>query len=66
MSIDGPPTLQGAAKGREIWEPYVGGTIDVHMIDSNHKTMMQARPLAEIGRLLSAKLQDLPTESGKE
>ena len=66
MSIDGPPTLQGAAKGREVWESYVGGMIDVHMIDSNHKTMMQARPLAEIGRVLSAKLQSLRTESGKE
>ena len=66
MSIDGPPTLQGAAKGREVWESHVGGTIDVHMIDSNHKTMMQARPLAEIGRVLSAKLQSLPTTSGKE
>ncbi|WP_305950743.1 alpha/beta fold hydrolase, partial [Streptomyces murinus] len=42
------------------WQPYVRGTIEAHVVPGEHGTML-TRPdtLAEIGRILSAKLHEL-------
>ncbi|MDN3260663.1 amino acid adenylation domain-containing protein [Streptomyces sp. CSDS2] len=42
------------------WQPYVRGTVEAHTVPGDHGSML-TRPdtLAEIGRILSAKLHDL-------
>ncbi|WP_143674485.1 non-ribosomal peptide synthetase, partial [Streptomyces sp. HG99] len=42
------------------WQPYVRGTVEAHVVPGEHGTML-TRPdtLAEIGRILSAKLHEL-------
>lgn len=44
---------------RHAWQRYVVGRIDNVDIDCTHSTMMRPAPLAEIGRVLSARLGDL-------
>ncbi|WP_055108572.1 amino acid adenylation domain-containing protein [Paenibacillus ihumii] len=41
----------------EMWAPYIGGRIERHDIACRHKDLCQPGPLAEIGRVLLAKLQ---------
>ncbi|MGW3152002.1 alpha/beta fold hydrolase, partial [Streptomyces sp. NPDC001177] len=49
------PPVEAAA-----WQPYVRGTVETHVVPGEHGTML-IRPdtLAGIGRILSAKLQEL-------
>ncbi|MBL1082661.1 alpha/beta fold hydrolase, partial [Streptomyces actinomycinicus] len=49
------PPVEAAA-----WQPYVRGTVEAHVVPGEHGTML-TRPdtLAEVGRILSAKLQQL-------
>ncbi|MBM7168736.1 alpha/beta fold hydrolase, partial [Streptomyces sp. G44] len=49
-----PPVTAGA------WQPYVRGSVEAHTVPGDHGSML-TRPdtLAEIGRILSAKLDDL-------
>ncbi|MEU7427369.1 alpha/beta fold hydrolase, partial [Streptomyces sp. NPDC040750] len=49
-----PPVTTGA------WQPYVRGSVEAHVVPGDHGSML-TRPdtLAEIGRILSAKLHDL-------
>lgn len=41
----------------EMWAPYIGGEIERHDIACRHKDLCQPGPLAEIGKVLLAKLQ---------
>ncbi|MGM9331166.1 amino acid adenylation domain-containing protein [Streptomyces murinus] len=45
------------------WQPYVRGTVEAHVVPGEHGTML-TRPdtLAEIGRILSAKLHELTAD----
>ncbi|MEU3828441.1 thioesterase domain-containing protein, partial [Streptomyces sp. NPDC029080] len=49
------PPVEAAA-----WQPYVRGTVEAHVVPGEHGTML-TRPetLAAVGRILSAKLQEL-------
>jgi nonribosomal peptide synthetase DhbF len=40
----------------QLWAPYITGEIENHSIDCQHDDMLQPIPLAEIGRVLAAKL----------
>ncbi|MGH3888084.1 MAG: alpha/beta fold hydrolase, partial [Pseudonocardiaceae bacterium] len=42
-----------------LWAPYITGEIENHWIDCQHDDMLQPVPLAEIGRVLAAKLATL-------
>jgi thioesterase domain-containing protein/aryl carrier-like protein len=51
----------------EIWEPYVDGTIERHLVEADHHRMLTADPAARIGELLTAKLRgtdDRPSDDG--
>lgn len=41
----------------EMWAPFIKGQIERHDIECRHKDLCQPGPLAEIGGILSAKLQ---------
>ncbi|WP_433893424.1 amino acid adenylation domain-containing protein [Streptomyces sp. CA-111067] len=43
----------------ETWRPYVGGRIETREIDRKHTDLMKPGPLAEIGRILADKLQEI-------
>nr|WP_230419929.1 non-ribosomal peptide synthetase [Catenulispora pinistramenti] len=43
----------------EAWARYVGGSLEVHQIDSTHSDMMNSGPVEEIGRVVGRKLGDL-------
>ncbi len=43
----------------QMWAPYITGEIENHWIDCQHDDMLQPIPLAEIGRVLAAKLATL-------
>ncbi|MFF4762941.1 amino acid adenylation domain-containing protein [Streptomyces sp. NPDC001292] len=47
------------APGPDIWAPFLEGSIDSHAVRSTHDDMTQTEPLAEIGRILAARLRDL-------
>ncbi|MEV5080815.1 amino acid adenylation domain-containing protein [Streptomyces sp. NPDC056159] len=46
------------APGPDIWAPFLEGSIDSHAVRSTHDDMTQPEPLAEIGRILAARLRD--------
>lgn len=43
----------------ETWLPYIDGRIEQHDVNCQHKDLCQQGPLAEIGRVLAAKLNAL-------
>ncbi|MFK4217996.1 alpha/beta fold hydrolase [Streptomyces sp. NPDC020880] len=43
----------------DTWQPYVGGNIETREVDRQHTDLMKPAPLAEIGRILAAKLQEI-------
>ncbi len=47
--------------GPETWQPYIQGRIEQYDIDCHHKDMCQPKPLADIGRILAAKLSEAGT-----
>ncbi|KAF9954502.1 hypothetical protein BGZ70_010541 [Mortierella alpina] len=48
------------------WKPYVLGTIQVYDIDCQHHFMYMPEPTAEIGRILSQKLDESHRRAQKE
>ncbi|MBL1068995.1 alpha/beta fold hydrolase [Streptomyces sp. 7-21] len=52
---------QPVSQAAESWSPHVQGNVELHEIACDHYSMMQPENLAEIGRVLSVKL-----ETGKE
>ncbi|MFD3514399.1 amino acid adenylation domain-containing protein [Streptomyces sp. NPDC058657] len=49
-------------RGHRAWEPHVGGVVDNHSVDSDHEGLMtRPGPLAQVGRLLAARLAALDT-----
>jgi amino acid adenylation domain-containing protein len=48
---------KGSRADMKLWRPYVNGTIDVHSVDCGHFEMMKPGPTAEIGSLISARMQ---------
>ncbi|HKS46210.1 MAG TPA: non-ribosomal peptide synthase/polyketide synthase [Amycolatopsis sp.] len=51
------PELLPAEAAAPAWEPYVRGTVVRHPVDSDHRRMLLAEPLAEITEVLSAALE---------
>ncbi|KAI8363210.1 Alpha/Beta hydrolase protein [Mortierella sp. GBAus27b] len=49
----------------DVWKPYVMGKIEVYDIDSDHQNMDQPAPSAEIGRVLSKRLDEIHAENMK-
>jgi thioesterase domain-containing protein/acyl carrier protein len=49
----------------ETWRPYVGGRIETREIDRKHTDLMKPGPLAEIGRILADKLQEIDAVAGE-
>ncbi|MGH8902423.1 MAG: amino acid adenylation domain-containing protein [Egibacteraceae bacterium] len=43
----------------DVWRPYVDGEIEAHDVASRHNDMLQPGPLAQIGPILAAKLEDI-------
>ncbi len=43
----------------EVWKPYIDGTIESHDITGRHDRMTEPGPLAQIGPVLAAKLQEI-------
>ncbi len=43
----------------DTWRPYVGGRIETREVDRKHTDLMKPGPLAEIGRILAEKLQEI-------
>jgi amino acid adenylation domain-containing protein len=41
------------------WTPYVDGNIEIHQVNAKHDHLMQPGPLAQIGSILAAKLQEV-------
>nr|ALK27916.1 non-ribosomal peptide synthase [Streptomyces sp. DSM 11171] len=54
----GRPDFAPAADAPGTWTPYVRGRIESTHLDTDHDSMLQGRSLAEIGRLVSAKLSE--------
>ncbi|SEH01269.1 Condensation domain-containing protein [Nonomuraea solani] len=42
----------------EAWRPYVGGVIETHDVACGHKGMIRPGPMAEIGAMVAARLQE--------
>ncbi|MEU5103150.1 MULTISPECIES: non-ribosomal peptide synthase/polyketide synthase [unclassified Streptomyces] len=53
-----PDGGDGADDGSERWRPYVRGRVLGHRVRCRHEDMMLPEPLAEIGRLVTARLED--------
>jgi len=49
----------------ESWLPYLNGNIDIHDMDCRHKDLCQPEPLAQIGRQVAEKLDDLKKDMDK-
>ncbi|MBY8883162.1 alpha/beta fold hydrolase, partial [Actinacidiphila acidipaludis] len=47
----------------DTWRPYVGGRIETREVDRKHTDLMKPGPLAEIGRILAQKLQDIDADA---
>lgn len=56
------PTLakDGTPKSRpdEVWLSYLSGDVDVRDVETRHETMTQPEPLAEVGTVLGARLEE--------
>jgi thioesterase domain-containing protein len=50
----------------DAWRPFIGGTIETHAIVTSHDRMMLPGPLAQIGPILAAKLQENLTASSSQ
>ncbi|MCF3122732.1 amino acid adenylation domain-containing protein, partial [Streptomyces arenae] len=58
------PDGDGAANRAGRWEPYVEGRVHTHTVRCTHEHMMDSEPLAEIGRIVTARLSR--TERGTD
>ncbi|MFD4528139.1 amino acid adenylation domain-containing protein [Streptomyces sp. NPDC058470] len=58
VAAQGRPDFVPAADAPDTWTPYVDGSIESTLINSDHDSMLQGQPLLEIGRQVSAKLQE--------
>jgi thioesterase domain-containing protein len=59
--LDRAPVLS-AEDAPSTWRPYMGGEIESHRIEVNHENMTGPEALAEIGRLLTAKIVEEKTD----
>ncbi|MFH8407404.1 amino acid adenylation domain-containing protein [Streptomyces sp. NPDC018019] len=55
-TVDRPENSQ-AWDATASWRPFIGGTIEPHDIATDHYSMLQPAPLAQIGRIVTEKLQ---------
>ncbi|WPW33099.1 non-ribosomal peptide synthase/polyketide synthase [Streptomyces atratus] len=51
------PDGAGAHSRAERWQPYVEGRVHAHVVRCTHEHMMDPEPLAEIGRIVTARLR---------
>ncbi|MFF5257090.1 amino acid adenylation domain-containing protein [Streptomyces leeuwenhoekii] len=58
------PDGTGAPGRAERWQPYVEGRVHAHAVRCTHEHMMDPEPLAEIGRIVTARLRR--TERGTD
>ncbi|WP_190127111.1 amino acid adenylation domain-containing protein, partial [Streptomyces inusitatus] len=58
IASEGHPAIGQPAGSPNSWTPYVDGIVESVTVKSDHDGMMKPTPLAEIGRLISARLQD--------
>ncbi|MGF7045583.1 nonribosomal peptide synthetase DhbF [Paenibacillus sp. DS2015] len=49
----------------ETWNPYIDGQVEQYDIDCRHKDLCQPEPLAEIGRVLVAKLNGMKSSDSQ-
>ncbi len=52
-------TKDRCASSTDLWKPYVLEDIEIHDIDCKHEDMDRPEPIAEIGRILANKLEEL-------
>jgi nonribosomal peptide synthetase CepC len=57
VSTRNRPAALPAAAAPATWRPYLAGTIESHEIDADHESMTAAGPLAEIGRIVAARIR---------
>ncbi|MQA24618.1 MAG: amino acid adenylation domain-containing protein, partial [Micromonosporaceae bacterium] len=53
------PELIPTEAAPQVWQPYVRGEIESHLVDTDHRRMMTAEPLKEIAAVISQKLGTL-------
>ncbi|MFH8768881.1 non-ribosomal peptide synthase/polyketide synthase [Streptomyces sp. NPDC017958] len=58
---DGP----GAEAGTRRWQPYVDGRVDARTITGRHEQMLLPGPIAEVGRIVTERLENLGEEEGR-
>ncbi|CAM5722882.1 Carrier domain-containing protein OS=Streptomyces fumanus OX=67302 GN=GCM10018772_59690 PE=4 SV=1 [Streptomyces fumanus] len=58
VATQGRPEGLPVERAVEIWEPYVDGAIERHLVEADHHRMLTTDPAARIGELLTAKLTE--------
>ncbi|MFJ5974381.1 amino acid adenylation domain-containing protein [Streptomyces sp. NPDC093060] len=58
---DGP----GADAGTARWQPYVDGRVDARTVPGRHEQMLLPGPIAEVGRIVTERLENLGEEEGR-
>ncbi|MFF7474804.1 non-ribosomal peptide synthase/polyketide synthase [Streptomyces sp. NPDC008092] len=57
VAAQGRPELLSAEEAPEFWRPYIRGTVETHPVESDHRRMITAEPLAGIAHLVLAELE---------
>ncbi|WP_106400140.1 condensation domain-containing protein [Actinocorallia populi] len=50
----------GSPTGEATWGPYISGKVENHDLDVEHRSLMDPAPLAEIARVITARLTGAP------
>ncbi|MFF3325356.1 alpha/beta fold hydrolase, partial [Streptomyces sp. NPDC002889] len=58
VAAEGRPDHSPAAAAPDSWTPYIKGNMDSFQINSDHDGMLSAKPVTEIGRLVSERLRE--------
>nr|ADK54821.1 non-ribosomal peptide synthase [uncultured soil bacterium] len=58
VAAEGRPDHSPAVEAPDSWAPYIDGAIDSIQIRSDHDGMLTAKPVTEIGRLVSERLRE--------
>ncbi|POM24995.1 Gramicidin S synthase 2 [Actinomadura rubteroloni] len=58
VATEGRPSFAPAAAAPASWRPHVSGAVRVHEVAHGHHDLMKPEPLADIVRLLTARLAD--------
>ncbi|MDX3225470.1 non-ribosomal peptide synthase/polyketide synthase [Streptomyces sp. ME19-01-6] len=61
-----PDGDQGPGDGARRWRPYVEGRVLTHPVRCRHQEMMLPEPLAEIGPVITARLEEWRDRAGEE